>query len=243
MKIRESLIILTMFVLSVLYIQPLNVLAADLTTADGYTYTVDSATNEATITGYTGTDTDITIPSNVDGYKVTEVGLDAFRSNKTVISVNIPGTVKTIGKCAFWMATNLKEVTIESGCNLISTSAFCSCSSLEKVVIPASVTTLEYIDSANEIFDGVNENILRVYLEPESAAEVYINTYESDIKYYYIDKYSPSSIEFINPTLTINVGDTYTFSDSDFTVLPSTSYINMPASLQPAIIVLPILKT
>ncbi|OYP60197.1 hypothetical protein CG709_00260, partial [Lachnotalea glycerini] len=57
-----------------------------------------------------------------------------------------------------------------------------------------------------------------------------METYKSGYQYYYLDEYSPTSLEFSNPTITLNVGDTYTFSDSDFAVLPSTAFVTMPSS-------------
>ncbi|MFA9379249.1 MAG: Ig-like domain-containing protein [Lachnotalea sp.] len=227
-KIIKSLLFM-MFTFSMMFFNQIDANAETSgTTTDGYTYTVDETTNEATLTGYTGGETDITIPSVVDGHTVIKIGLDTFRSNKSIISVIIPGTIKTIGKCAFWYATNLKEITILDGCKEILSSAFLSCTSLEKLEIPASVTTLEYIDSKNEIFDGVNAKILKVYIEPESAAQTYFDTYEDDIQYYYMEEYCPSSVEFKNTARTLNVEDTYTFSQDDFTVSPDTAYVTMP---------------
>ncbi|PXV89571.1 Ig-like protein group 2 [Lachnotalea glycerini] len=194
-------------------------------TYEDYTYTVSDG--EVTITGYSGGETDITIPDTVDGYQVTNIGVDAFYKNKTIVSVVIPKTVKIIEQFAFYNAINLREVTIENGCEKILANAFGLCSNLTKIVIPKSVTTFEYVDSGNKIFDG--DYFLIAYIEPKSAAQTYLDTYEDDIQYYFLDEYVPTSIEFVNPTLTINVGDTYTFSKEDFNVLPSTAYITMPS--------------
>ena len=58
-------------------------------------------------------------------------------------SVNIPGTVKTIGVQAFYNCANLLNVTIPNGVTTIGENAFSSCKKLESVSIPESVTTIE----------------------------------------------------------------------------------------------------
>ena len=74
--------------------------------------------------------------------------------------------------------------------------------------IPKSVTELEYLgDSINEVFSNTDSNKLKVYTAPESVAQTYMETYKSGYQYYYLDEYSPTSLEFSNPTITLNVGD------------------------------------
>lgn len=198
--------------------------AATTGTEQGYTYTVED--DKATITDYNGGEPKITIPEKLGGYPVTIVGADAFNKNPTIISVTIPGTVKTIKEFAFYSARNLEEVVIEDGCTEIQINAFGVCPNLEKIVIPLSVTNMEFTNSGNKIFDG--DSKLIAYIEPESAAQAYFDTNEKNITYYYIEKYKPGSIEFKYPTITLNVGETYTLTNDDFNVSPSTAYIITP---------------
>lgn len=197
-------------------------------TYEDYTYTANDETSEATITGYIGTETELTIPSTVDGYKVTAIGVSAFKSNATIKSVLIPSSVRTIEGLAFEWCESLEKVIIENGCITIESRAF-ACGNLSYIEVPESVSTLEYFDDINEVFSHTDRSKLRVYGVPHSAVDKYMSTYKSDYKFYFLDEYVPTSIEFVNPTLTINVGDTYTFSKEDFNVLPSTAYITMPS--------------
>lgn len=219
------------FVIGIIFILKPCIQVIAETSTDEFTYTVNDTTKEATITGYTGTQEDIIIPSKINGYKVTEIGLNAFSTNyKFIKSFKLPSTLKIINPCAFELCVGLTEVEIPYGCTTIKGSAFADCASLQKITIPSSVITMEYIDSINDCLGGIDKNKLKVYTAPESVAQTYMETYKSGYQYYYLDEYSPTSLEFSNPTITLNVGDTYTFSDSDFAVLPSTAFVTMPSS-------------
>ncbi len=131
----------------------------------GFKYSVSG--NGVSLENYTGTDTEVKIPSMINGKKVTNIGkwVFAFASNSkqitsvtipnTVVTideyafnactnlenVNIPDSVKTIGKRAFY-GTNLKSVTIPNGVTSIGNEAFSNCKNLEEVQIPSSVKTI-----------------------------------------------------------------------------------------------------
>lgn len=131
----------------------------------GFKYSVSG--NGVSLENYTGTDTEVKIPSMINGKKVTNIGkwAFAFASNSKQITsvtipntvatideyafnactnlenVNIPDSVKTIGKRAFY-GTNLKSVTIPNGVTSIGNEAFSNCKSLEEVQIPSSVKTI-----------------------------------------------------------------------------------------------------
>ena len=65
----------------------------------------------------------------------------SFGSLNQVVSIEIAGSVKTIGASAFGVIENLKELTLHEGIEVIGTGAF-SRTALECVVIPDSVHTL-----------------------------------------------------------------------------------------------------
>lgn len=119
-----------------------------------------------TITKYVGNETNITVPATIDGKKVTEIGDEAFRFNKTVESVilpegivtigerafsdcaklthvEIPDSVTTIKKSAFSVCYELAEVNIPKGLTVIEDSMFHACISLKNITIPDSVTTIK----------------------------------------------------------------------------------------------------
>ena len=104
---------------------------------NGFTYTLSDA--GAVITGYTGVETDLTIPDAVaDGTPVTEIDRNAFYQNKTLTSLTIPSSVKSIGNYAFWGCDQLSSVTLNEGLLSIGNYAFEGCG-LTSVHIPASV--------------------------------------------------------------------------------------------------------
>ena len=119
-------------------------------------YTVDSATNEATITGLTESGlykTTIFIPESINGYRVTAIGYD-YSSFDTLIDLNvfktsvlkniiIPSSISFIGNWAFYNCSSLQSV-IFLGNNFtsIGEGCFAGCSSLSSIEIPDNVTTI-----------------------------------------------------------------------------------------------------
>ncbi|MBW4828000.1 MAG: leucine-rich repeat protein, partial [Clostridiaceae bacterium] len=97
------------------------------------------------ITKYKGNETEINIPSefNINGkvVPVESIGFMAFAGNEAITKVTIPGSIKTIGKSAFILCSNLQELTLQKGLVEIRESAF-SNTEISKVHIPSSVKTI-----------------------------------------------------------------------------------------------------
>ena len=78
----------------------------------------------------------------LDGY--TSIGYAAFTGCKSLASIIIPNSVKTIGDYAFAYCSSLTSVNIPSGVTSIEYEAFYGCRGLtDKLVIPDSVTSIE----------------------------------------------------------------------------------------------------
>ena len=108
----------------------------------GFKYSVSDS--GVTLETYTGTDTEVTIPTTINGQTVTSIGKNAFANatNKTEITkVTIPDTVTTIDEYAFNGCTNLAEVEIPSSVTTIGKRAFYG-TALTSVTIPENVTTI-----------------------------------------------------------------------------------------------------
>ncbi len=75
---------------------------------------------------------------------VTSIGGAAFRNCTSLISVTIPDSVETINTSAFCNCTSLTSITIPDSVKLIGDTAFSCCTSLTSISIPNSVTTLGY---------------------------------------------------------------------------------------------------
>lgn len=78
-------------------------------------------------------------PQRRDSPSVTAIGNYAFRES-SIISVNIPSGVKTIGNDAFNNCANLSSVTVSEGVETIGERAFQSCASLTAIALPASIS-------------------------------------------------------------------------------------------------------
>ena len=79
-------------------------------------------------------------------YGVTSIGENAFMENyedNTLLSVEIPSSVKTIGRAAFWECKRLSSIWIPSSVKTIGEDAFFKCESLSSINIPSSVTSIE----------------------------------------------------------------------------------------------------
>ncbi len=102
---------------------------------NGFEYEV--AEGCVTITGYTGTDTAVEIPSAINEMPVTAIAQNAF-SYKSIESVTIPGSVRSIGIFAFECCTSLSSVSLGNGIESIGDNAFYKCP-ITAIEIPGSV--------------------------------------------------------------------------------------------------------
>ena len=96
---------------------------------------------KVTINSYNGTDKNVVIPETISGAPVTAIANKAFYLNRAIISVTIPGTVKTIGTDAFRGCSRLTNVTFSEGLETIGTYAF-GATALTKVVFPGTLKTI-----------------------------------------------------------------------------------------------------
>ncbi|MDD6043004.1 MAG: ubiquitin-like protein [Eubacteriaceae bacterium] len=98
-------------------VQKESTIELSLGSEDGFSFTISDG--EVTITGYTGSATEITIPSKIGENPVTTIGNKAFEY------------------------TNITSVIITNGVKTIGEQAFDSCTSLESINIPDSVTSIK----------------------------------------------------------------------------------------------------
>lgn len=134
-------------VLAVVLILSAIPMTAMANTSGNYTYEVISETDKTcVITKYTGSTRNLVIPSSLDGYKVVEIGEYAFFDkeesigNKNLRSVEIPATVKKIGKFAFNACSGLNTVVLVDGIEIVEEGAFFNCTYLATINLPDSIT-------------------------------------------------------------------------------------------------------
>ncbi len=133
-----SLLIISIAIILVSISVMLPIIAEELTTDDGFKYTVMSG-GTAEITGYTGTGGDITIPDKIGDAEVTSIGTSAFENNTTITGVVIGDNMLSIGKWAFKGCANIATIDLGEGVQVIGEGAIENITALEAVVIPESV--------------------------------------------------------------------------------------------------------
>ncbi|WP_294468530.1 leucine-rich repeat protein [uncultured Anaerofustis sp.] len=109
-----------------------------------FTYSESDPDNvgNITITKYKGSSATVTVPNLIEGKKVTKIGQSAFYNNQSLITVNIPSSVKIIDFYAFQLCKKLKNVNFSEGIEEIH-YAFYGCNSIKSVKIPDSIKDLD----------------------------------------------------------------------------------------------------
>ncbi len=111
----------------------------------GLEYTLSSDKTYYSVSGIgTCTDLDVVIPEVYEGLPVKHIVTSAFSSCSSLTSIEIPGSVTTIGDGAFENCSNLMNITIPDSVIRIGAAAFYNCSSLMNVTIPYGVISVRY---------------------------------------------------------------------------------------------------
>lgn len=143
---KRRLVSLLIAACMLLTLFPVSAFAEDVTTytSDNYQYTLN-VDGTATITKYTGTDSNITIPEQLENHKVTMIGSQSFKDNKSLEKIEISTNISTIDWMAFAGCTNLKEVvfTEPSKIEVLPFELFVNCSNLTTINIPSSVKEIK----------------------------------------------------------------------------------------------------
>ncbi len=105
--------------------------------------------NNVQITGYTGTAADLVIPAGIEGYVVDSIGEGVFKNNDTLQTVVLPDSLRTIGKQAFHLCYNLREIRFGNDLQTIGESAFDACFALKKLVAPNSLQKIDHYAFVN----------------------------------------------------------------------------------------------
>jgi hypothetical protein len=92
------------------------------------------------------TQTQIIIPDTIDGAEVNLITLEAFMNNSQIKSVSLPDTITKVNDFTFFKCINLENVTFgqNSQIETIGQFAFFGCSSLQRIMIPRCVSSLQY---------------------------------------------------------------------------------------------------
>ena len=108
--------------------------------SQGLAYQINGDGISCTVVGLGScTDLDIVIPSYINGYKVTAIGENAFKENKSITSVVISRFVTEIGARAFMRCESMKEITLPASLRVIGEEGFYICNSLKTVYYQGDV--------------------------------------------------------------------------------------------------------
>lgn len=141
------------------------------------------------------------LESVVLGRNISTIDDYAFYGAKKLKSVDIPASVKNIGKGAFDGCTNLSSLVLHEGLETIEESAFISCDSLKEITIPASVQ--EIGNYAFRHYSGMN----RVTIEnSDKTLTLGSGWHEITIMNLYLGRNVISESDFGN-TYNVVVGD------------------------------------
>ncbi len=224
--------------------------SSDIYVVEGdYIYSINDD-NTVTINRYTGSGTNVDIPSEIAGKTVTVIGdyyeideeennlgvrVGAFDGCSTIVSVNIPDTVKEL-KSAFSECENLESISfgnsveeipfavcfglkklqnVSFGNNVktIGSQAFDNCPELKSIVVPESVTDIgDYAFGFKNGIGGEVTDGFALFCANDSAALSYAKS--NNLFYHLMYK---DFIYSINSDGTITI-ESYTGNDKNVTV-------------------------
>ena len=104
---------------------------------EGFSY--QQASGGVEVTGYAGDATELSIPEELGGSKVVGIANSALSGHASLRSVEVPGSVGTLGAHSFDGCTSLASVRLSEGVRRLGALAFAGCSSLASVELPASL--------------------------------------------------------------------------------------------------------
>ncbi len=75
---------------------------------------------------------------------VTFIGIGAFHSCESLVSVSLPSGLKEIPDSLFLNCSSLEIVNIPTGVQRIGSNSFCGCSGLKELILPSGLLTVDY---------------------------------------------------------------------------------------------------
>ena len=124
-----------------------------------YDFVIDNS--QIILMRYKGNEKNVVIPDKIlfmpvvkvgdEQYDTYTLGYGVFEENNSIKSVDIPDSVKKVGRVAFQECKNLQKVSFGNNVNKIGTLAFAYCPLLEKIDLPDSLRTIEKSAFTNDM--------------------------------------------------------------------------------------------
>ena len=105
----------------------------------------------AIVTGYTGTDPNLVIPDTVKDLPVVAINTAMCVCNPVIETLEIPGTVQSVGVNAFAQCPNLRSVVIHEGVTTLEKCCFGGCIFLTEISLPDSLVIVDDFVFAGDI--------------------------------------------------------------------------------------------
>ena len=188
MKIKKSIAIFlsVLMLCSVIFSTPAF---AAIMSSKGFDFQPIDGTSKAEIVGIasgaeTASSAKITIPSSINNFLIIRIATNAFKDNNVAEEIILPDTITELSELAFNDAKTLKTITIPNkvqmmgslvfnNCtsltnitfkttrlSIIPRASFYGCKSLDNVIIPASVNTIDSMAFAACV------SLKRIYIPP-----------------------------------------------------------------------------
>lgn len=97
----------------------------------------------AILTGYGGTDKDLVLPDTINDLPVIAIDTSMCLCNPVIETLEIPGSVQTVGVNAFAQCQKLRSVVIREGVVTLDKCCFGGCVFLTEITLPESLVTVE----------------------------------------------------------------------------------------------------
>ncbi|SHL73183.1 Leucine rich repeat-containing protein [Xylanibacter ruminicola] len=125
---------------------------------------------------------EVVFPDNYDGDGYTQFTTGTFRGCSSLIDIQIPANVSTIGSQCFYLCGNLKNVTfLGAKITHIDKGAFEGCYSLETLTLPSSLSLIE--ERCFEGCSSIKEIHCDAITPPEISESSFDNIYSSATLY------------------------------------------------------------
>ena len=190
---------------------------------NGIIYVVNDG--KATVTGSTiqlGNNADVQSKVSIQGndYDVIGIAYEAFRECESLLSVNIPNGVMSIGEKSFYQCKSLKSINFPNSVTTIGARAFYENYDLKTITIPSSVESI-----GDEAFYACN--ILIIYCDADSKPDGWADSWNKMSRPVYWGVNDTNYLE--------NDGIIYLILDGKATVSGHTFQIKNKASILPKI--------